>query len=57
MLFLKRVAIACAGGLGILLWEQFSSLDFEGMSLTLFVFIILTFAVDMVRAQVRKTFR
>ncbi len=51
------VGLVGAGGLGILLREQLSSFDFGGVALTLGAFVILTFAVDMISAQVRKSFR
>ncbi len=51
------VGLVGAGGLGILLREQLSSFDFGGVALTLAAFILLTFAVDMVSARVRRAFR
>ncbi len=51
------VGLVGAGGLGRLLEEQRTSFDFDGMSATIVVFIVLTLAVDIVSARVRRSLR
>ncbi|MGB3507997.1 MAG: ABC transporter permease subunit [Microcoleaceae cyanobacterium] len=51
------VGIVGAGGLGRLLTEQLSSFDYSGVLTTLFVFICLTFLVDLISAAVRRCLR
>ncbi|MDF5730091.1 MAG: ABC transporter permease subunit [Rhizonema sp. PD38] len=51
------VGLVGAGGLGRLITEQLSSFDYKGLLTTLIVFIILTFAVDLISASVRRTLR
>ena len=51
------VGLVSAGGLGRLLTEQLSSFDYQGLLTTLIVFILLTFAVDVMSASVRQTLR
>jgi phosphonate transport system permease protein len=51
------VGLVGAGGLGRLLMEQLSSFDYRGMVLTLGCFLLLTFAVDWVSANARRSLR
>lgn len=51
------VGLVGAGGLGRLLMEQLSSFDYQGMILTLGFFLLLTFAVDWVSANARRSLR
>lgn len=51
------VGIVGAGGLGRLLTEQLSSFDYSGVLTTLFVFIGLTFVVDLISATIRRCWR
>lgn len=51
------VGLVGAGGLGRLLTEQLSSFDYRGLILTLGCFLILTFGVDWVSAQARRSLR
>ena len=51
------VGLVGAGGLGRLLTEQLSSFDYRGTIVTLGGFLILTFLVDMISAQVRRSLR
>jgi len=51
------VGLVGAGGLGRLLTEQLSSLDYRGLLLSLTSFFILTFAVDWVSEAWRKSLR
>ena len=51
------VGLVGAGGLGRLLTEQLSSFDYRGLVLTLGCFLLLTFAVDWVSAQARRSMR
>lgn len=51
------VGLVGAGGLGRLLTEQLSSFDYNGMLMTLIVFLALTFGVDLISSSVRRTLR
>jgi phosphonate transport system permease protein len=51
------VGLVGAGGLGRLLMEQLSSFDYRGIVLTLGCFLVLTFAVDWVSANARRSLR
>src|SRR5919202_2846048 len=51
------VGLVGAGGLGRLLTEQLSSFDYKGVLTTLIVFLALTFLVDLISAEVRRTLR
>ncbi len=51
------VGLVGAGGLGRLLTEQISSFDYSGVTVTLAVFVALTFAVDAVSQQLRRGLR
>ena len=51
------VGLVGAGGLGRLLTQQLSTFDFRSVIMTLFTFVLLTFAADLVSATVRRTFR
>ncbi len=51
------VGLVGAGGLGRLLTEQLSSFDYSGILLSLGCFILLTFAVDWVSHQARRSLR
>ncbi|MBW4515784.1 MAG: ABC transporter permease subunit [Timaviella obliquedivisa GSE-PSE-MK23-08B] len=51
------VGLVGAGGLGRLLMEQLSSFDYQGMVLTLSCFLLLTFVVDWVSANARRSIR
>jgi phosphonate transport system permease protein len=51
------VGLVGAGGLGRLLTEQVSSFDYSGVTVTLAVFVALTFAVDAVSQQLRGVLR
>ncbi len=51
------VGLVGAGGLGRLLTEQLSSFDYKGVLTTLIVFLALTFLVDVISAEVRRTLR
>jgi phosphonate transport system permease protein len=51
------IGLVGAGGLGRLLVEQLSSFDYQGVSTTLIVFVGITFAVDLISAKARRTFR
>jgi phosphonate transport system permease protein len=51
------VGLVGAGGLGRLLTEQISSFDYSAVAVTLGVFVVLTFGVDVVSSQMRKALR
>lgn len=51
------VGLVGAGGLGRLLTEQISSFDYRGVTVTLGVFVALTFAVDAISQQLRGILR
>ncbi len=51
------VGLVGAGGLGRLLTEQLSSFDYRGTIVTLAGFLLLTFLVDAISAQVRRSLR
>ncbi|MBD2776692.1 PhnE/PtxC family ABC transporter permease [Iningainema tapete] len=51
------VGLVGAGGLGRLLTEQLSSFDYKGLLTTLIVFMGLTFIVDMISGEVRRSLR
>lgn len=51
------VGLVGAGGLGRLLTEQLSSFDYRGVIVTLGGFLLLTFLVDAISAQVRRSLR
>ncbi|WP_035991310.1 PhnE/PtxC family ABC transporter permease [Leptolyngbya sp. KIOST-1] len=51
------VGLVGAGGLGRLLTEQISSFDYRGVTITLAVFVALTFGVDAVSQQLRGVLR
>ncbi|MBW4581789.1 MAG: ABC transporter permease subunit [Tildeniella nuda ZEHNDER 1965/U140] len=51
------VGLVGAGGLGRLLTEQLSSFDYRGTIVTLGSFLLLTFLVDAISAQVRRSLR
>ena len=51
------VGLVGAGGLGRLLTEQLSSFDYRGTIVTLGGFLLLTFGVDAISAQVRRSLR
>jgi phosphonate transport system permease protein len=51
------VGLVGAGGLGRLLTEQLSSFDYRGLVLTLGCFLLLTFVVDWVSANARRSLR
>jgi phosphonate transport system permease protein len=51
------VGLVGAGGLGRLLTEQLSSFDYRGTIVTLGGFLLLTFLVDAISAQVRRSLR
>jgi phosphonate transport system permease protein len=51
------VGLVGAGGLGRLLTEQLSSFDYRSLVVTLAGFVLLTFGVDWVSAQMRRSLR
>ncbi|MEA5450605.1 ABC transporter permease subunit [Leptolyngbya sp. CCNP1308] len=51
------VGLVGAGGLGRLLTEQISSFDYSGVTITLGVFVVLTFGVDAVSQRLRGVLR
>jgi phosphonate transport system permease protein len=51
------VGLVGAGGLGRMLTEQLSSFDYRGTIVTLGGFLMLTFGVDAISAQVRRSLR
>lgn len=51
------VGLVGAGGLGRLLTEQLSSFDYRALIITLSGFVLLTFGVDWVSAQARRSLR
>ena len=51
------VGLVGAGGLGRLLTEQISSFDYSSVGITLGVFVLLTFGVDLVSQRMRYTLR
>nr|WP_199305933.1 ABC transporter permease subunit [Pseudanabaena sp. FACHB-2040] len=51
------VGLVGAGGLGRLLTEQISSFDYARLTITLGVFVLLTFLVDWVSYQMRQAIR
>ncbi len=51
------VGLVGAGGLGRLLTEQLSSFDYPGVVVTLVVFMLLTFGVDLVSASARRALK
>jgi phosphonate transport system permease protein len=51
------VGLVGAGGLGRVLTEQLSSFDYRGTIVTLGGFLVLTFLVDAISAQVRRSLR
>lgn len=51
------IGLVGAGGLGRLLTEQLVSFNYQGMLTTLVVFVGITFAVDLVSALARRSFR
>lgn len=48
------VGLVGAGGLGRLMTEQISSFDYAGLTITLGMFVLLTFAVDMISRRLRQ---
>jgi phosphonate transport system permease protein len=51
------IGLVGAGGLGVALIEQLSSFDYRAVVATLSVFILLTFLVDLLSANIRASFR
>lgn len=51
------VGLVGAGGLGRLLTEQLSSFDYRGIGVTLGCFLLLTFGLDWLSAQLRRSLR
>lgn len=51
------VGIVGAGGLGYLMNEQLSSFDYAGLVTTLGCFLVLTFGIDWLSAQARRSLR
>lgn len=51
------VGLVGAGGLGRRLTEQISSFDYSSLTLTLGVFVLLTFGVDLLSSQMRHHLR
>jgi phosphonate transport system permease protein len=51
------VGLVGAGGLGRLLTEQISSFDYSAVTVTLGLFVALTFAIDLVSSRMRKALR
>ncbi|WP_008310895.1 PhnE/PtxC family ABC transporter permease [Leptolyngbya sp. PCC 6406] len=48
------VGLVGAGGLGRLMTEQISSFDYQGLTVTLGVFVVLTFGVDLISTRLRS---
>jgi phosphonate transport system permease protein len=48
------VGLVGAGGLGRLMTEQISSFDYSRLTITLGMFVLLTFAVDMISRRLRQ---
>jgi phosphonate transport system permease protein len=51
------VGLVGAGGLGRLLTEQISSFDYSSVTVTLGLFIALTFAIDLISSRMRQALR
>lgn len=51
------VGLVGAGGLGRLLTEQLSSFDYRGIVVTLGCFVVLTFLVDSISREMRRSLR
>jgi phosphonate transport system permease protein len=51
------VGLVGAGGLGRVLTEQLSSFDYRSLVITLGGFIVLTFGIDWISAQMRRSLR
>lgn len=51
------VGLVGAGGLGRVLTEQLSSFDYRGTIVTLSAFLLLTFLIDAISAQIRRSLR
>jgi phosphonate transport system permease protein len=51
------IGVVGAGGLGLVLKEQLSSFDYASLIVTLGVFVLLTFGVDLVSTLARRSLR
>jgi phosphonate transport system permease protein len=51
------VGLVGAGGLGRSLTEHLTSFDYQSVLAILIVFIVITFMVDLISANARKTLR
>jgi phosphonate transport system permease protein len=51
------IGLVGAGGLGRLLTEQLSSFNYQAVLAILIVFVVITFAIDIISANARKSLR